>query len=820
MEGTVLLSWLADLAADLGYAQRTLRRSPAFLVTAALSLALGIGANASIFTALDAVLWKPLPVAHPDSLVRFAIARANRGDRNSLPGDLARELRGSGAFSGTFSGTVAFSSDGFSFGYDGRAERIQGEVVSPNFFPFLGLQPWVGEGFSRDVQAGRWAAEAVLSYRFWMRRFGGDPRAVGKVIHINTYPFTIVGVSPPAFHDLQPGYDPDLRMPVMPDGQRLKESAMFTGPLPIGMARLAPGVSMAQAEAITDALFQNFLRTAAGPQIRGAGYRHVRVLPASSGLPGDLVQFQAPLFVLLALVAVVLLIACANLAGLLMARATARRRELVTRASIGASRPRLVRQMLAESLLIAMLGGVLSLPVASWCGAMLQQFLPQGHTPVTIDLRPDVRAFVFTMCLSLLTGLLFGLVPALQATSGDLAGRLKADSATAIGGRHARLRRSLVVAQVAFSVVLLIAAGVFIRTLAKLRVADYHAPADRVLLFTLKPQQEIYTPDRVRALTTELVRRVAELPGVLSAGLAENGPLGSRTDRDFVESPGHDPVQVVSDYVTPGFFDSVGMRRVDGRDFIVGDRQGAPPVAIVNQALARILFPSRNPLGRTLVLSQPKGRAFEIVGVVADAHYYDVRGEPPPGVWFAIGQDTPYMPTLHVRTAGPETAAMIAAVRHEFDAIDKGFPVFNIKTLQVRIEDSLARERMVAVLAGAFGVLALLLAAVGLYGMLAYAVSRRTREIGIRMALGSSAGAVVWLTAREALVLVAAGTLAGIAIAGAAARLLAQYLFGAAPVDFVTLIVAAIAMLFMAGIAAAIPASRASRIDPMAALRQ
>ncbi|HXB70276.1 MAG TPA: ABC transporter permease, partial [Candidatus Acidoferrales bacterium] len=485
------LSWLADLATDLHYAQRTLRRSPGFLLTAASSLALGIGANASIFTALDAVLWKPLPVADPGSLVRFAISRTNRGDRNSLPGDLARDLRGSGAsgtFSGAFSGTLAFSSDGFSFGYDGRAERIQGEVVSPNFFPFLGLQPYLGEGFTRDVQAGRWAAETVLSYRFWMRRFGGDPRAIGKVIRINTYPFTIVGVSPPAFHDLVQGYDPDLRMPVMPDGQRLRESEMLTGPLSIGMARLAPGVSMSQAEAVTDALFQNFLRTTAGPQIRRAGYRHVRVLPAATGLSGDLAQFQAPLFVLLALVGVVLLIACANLAGLLLARATARRRELVTRASIGASRPRLVRQMLAESLLIAALGGVLSLPVASWCGAMLLQFLPQGHTPITVDLRPDGRAFAFTLCLSLLTGVLFGLAPALQATSGDLAGRLKAGSAASAGDGRAKLRRSLVVAQVAFSVVLLIAAGHFIRTLAKLRVTDYHAPADCVLLFTLKPQ--------------------------------------------------------------------------------------------------------------------------------------------------------------------------------------------------------------------------------------------------------------------------------------------------------------------------------------------
>ena len=593
------LSWLKDLGSDLRYAQRTLRRSPGFLLTAALSLALGIGANVSIFAALDAALWKPLPVSAPDNLVRFAISRSNHGDRGSLPSEFAHDLRESRVFSDI----VAFASDGFSFSYDDRAERVQGEVVSPNFFRFFGLEPFLGQGFTPDVQAGRWAAEVVLSYRFWMRRFGGDPRVMGRVIHINTYPFTIVGVSPAAFHDAVQGYEPDLRMPMMPDGQRLKESQMLTGSLSVGMARLARGISIVQAEAATDTLFQNFLRTAASPQLRKTGYRHVRVIHASQGLPGDLVQFRAPLFVLLALVGVVLLIACANLAGLLLARAMMRRRELVIRASIGASRPRLIRQMLAESLLIAMLGGLLSIPVANWSGAMLLGFLPQGHTPLTVDLRPDSRALVFTLCLSLLTAVVFGLMPALRATRGDLAGRLKADSVTAGGDRRGGFRSSLVVVQVAFSVVLLIAAGVFIRTLARLRISDYHAPTDRVLLFTLKPQQEIYTPDHVRALTAELVRRVSEISGVLSAGLAENGPLGSRTDRDSVESPGHGMVEAVSDYVSPGFFDSVGMRRVDGRDFTGGDRQGSPPVTIINQALARLLFPNQNPIGRTLFLS-------------------------------------------------------------------------------------------------------------------------------------------------------------------------------------------------------------------------
>jgi predicted permease len=373
---------------------------------------------------------------------------------------------------------------------------------------------------------------------------------------------------------------------------------------------------------------------------------------------------------------------------------------------------------------------------------------------------------------------------------------------------------------VAFSMVLLIAAGVFIQTLARLRPADYHAPADRVLLFTMKPQQEIYSPDRIRAVSTELVRRISDLPGVASAALAENGPFGSRSSSSLVETPGHEPVQVAIDFVTPRFFDVVGIPRLAGRDFTTADRQGSPLVAIVNQALARSLFANQSPIGRTFLRTNDKTRVYEIVGVVADAHYYDVHTDPPPGAWFAIQQDVPYMPTLHVRTNDADTAAAMAAVRREFDAIDKGFPVFNIKTLEVRMEDSLARERMVAALSVAFGMLALVLAAIGLYGVLAYMVTRRTREIGIRMALGSSARSVLWLTAREALVLVGAGSLAGIAIATVASRVLAQYLFGASPVDPLTLLVSGAVMVGVAGIAVGLPAMRACRIDPLVALRQ
>jgi macrolide transport system ATP-binding/permease protein len=810
--------WLEGVFADLRYAFRGFRRTPAFTLTAIVSLAAGIGANSAIFAALDAVLWKPLPVADPHSLVRFS--------PGALPLAYVDQLRRSGIFADL----ITTAEDGLSFAYDDRAERIEGQVVSPNFFTFLGIEPILGQGFTADVRAGVWSPEAVLSYRFWKRRFGGDPGVVGRIIHLNAYPFTIVGVSPPPFFDLTQGSDPELRVPLLPDGRELSQIRLLSGSMTrsmAAMARLTRTRTVTQAEGAADAQFQEFLRTHGLPTGWTAGYRHLRLLTGSTGGAGQLGQFRAPLFLLLALVTLVLVIACANVANLLLARGTARHRELAVRASIGAGRARLVRQMLAESVLLALCGGALGVVVADWVTTMLVRFLPQGHSHIVIDLHPDVRVLMFSLLLSLITGLLFGVVPALQVTRGDLAASLKADSASSVGSRGAGIRKTLVVSQVAFSLVLLIVAGLFVRTLSNLRPDDFHVRADRVLLFTMKPQRELYDPNRFRQLAAELLHRVTGLPGVQSAALAENGPLGSRDDVSLLEAPGGDSVQAAVDWITPGFFETIGVPRIAGRDFTEGDAQGALPVVIVNAALARALFNNENPIGRTVagrvalgVRPQDRNpRQFTIVGIVADAHYYDVHLPPPPAAWFAIQQDTPYMPTLHVRTATADTNAVMSAVRHEFDALDKGFPVFNIKTLGLRIEDSLSRERMVADISAGFGLLALLLAGVGLYGILAYSVSRRTREIGIRVALGSSTVDIVWLIGREALILVTGGAVVGIAISTLAGHLLARYLFGVSSTDPAALLASAAAMLLIATIAVSIPAYRASRVDPLVALR-
>jgi putative ABC transport system permease protein len=813
---------LRDGLQDLRFCMRMLRRSPGFAAVAVLSLALGIGANSAIFTALDAVLWKPLPVADPHSLVRLAVTRANRDETDFVPAAFADGLSNAGIFADV----ITLVSDGLSFSYDNRAERIIGEVVSPNFFTALGVAPYLGLGFTPEVRAGHWSPEVVLSYRFWQRRFAGDSSVIGRTVQLNSYPFTVVGISPPEFFSVFRGFEPELRLPSLPAGRQLSQIALLgdsPGYSVWMMARLKSGATITQAEAAADIPFQDFLRTMPGPELSRAGYQRLRVLDNARGWMDRLAWFQAPLFTLFALVSIVLLIACANVANLLLVRATARRAELAVRASMGANRSRLLRQMVAESLLLSLLGGALAIVVANWVTPAMLKLLPQGHVDIVINLQPDARAMFFTFALALLTSILFGLAPAIQATRGDLAATLKAGSNASIGeSRRANFRRLLVVSQVALSLMLLIVTGVCLRTVAQLRPAEFQASAGSVFLFTMKPQPEIYTPEMRLLLATELLRRVSELPGMQSVALAENGPFGSRANRGHqIETPGRDPARGDVDWVSPRFFETIGLPLLAGRDFTAADRPGAPPVAIINQSLARELFKNENPLGRSLSFSIGRNRqgACEIVGVVADAHYYDVRQAPRPMAWFTFQEFTPSMPTLHVRSSTPDAAALVAAVRREFDALDKGFPVFNIKTLELRIEDKLAQERIVADFAAAFGVLALLLAAVGLYGVLAYSVSRRTREIGVRMALGATRADVLRMALKESAWLVSAGIAIGAPMALAATRLISSTLFDIGAFDPVATLVAASLLVGVAAVASFIPARRASRIDPMAALR-
>jgi len=518
------------------------------------------------------------------------------------------------------------------------------------------------------------------------------------------------------------------------------------------------------------------------------------------------------------------LIACANVANMLLARAAARARELAVRMSIGADRFRLIRLMLAESLVLSLFAGVLAVVIGNSVAGAFVRFVPQGSFATVLDLRMDVVTVLFVSALSLAACVTFGLAPALRTTRCDLAGMLKADSGASIGDLSSGwFRKLLVASQVAFSLVLLIAAGIFLRTMLHLWPTDFGAHPEHVVLFTMKPQSEIYTPVQRRALIYEMVHLVSEIPGVEATGVAEYGPLGSRLSESptSIEAESGHPVRAQTDWVSTGFFDAAALPHIAGRDFTLSDKPGSPLVVIINQSLAQKLFGNANPLGRSIRLTQDMdARPFEIVGVVGDSRYYDIHSAPQPAVWFTFQEDpAPYMPTLYVRSSRLSTDAMAAAIRRELDALDKGFPIFNVKTFEVGIEESLARERILAYLSGAVGLLALALAGVGLYGILSYSVSLRTREVGIRMALGSSARSVLWMVAREALLLIGVGSLAGITLSVVGWRLLSERMPGVSPIDAQVLIVCAMIMLILAAAAVSIPAIRACRIDPLVALR-
>jgi predicted permease len=814
--------WIEDLASDVRHAFRAHRRHPTFALAVGVSLAIGLGANSAVFTAVDAVFWKRLAIAGPERLVRVSITRSSGDDvYDYIPREYLQQMRDAGVFSDI----VAQTSDGLSLVVDGRAERVMGEAVSPEFFSVFGVKPALGQGFSPEVRSGQWGAEAVLSYRFWQRRFGGDRRAIGRAIRLNAYPFVVVGVLPPSFLDVVQGQDPEVRIPMLPAGRELAEIGLVSGsptyPV-LAMGRLAHGTSATQVETILNARLSEFVRTALDPRINGTRDRwsRVHVSSAARGLTGGLDQIRAPLLALVALAGTVLFISWANVVGMLLAQASTRRRELAARAAIGAGRARLVRQLFAESLLLAFVGGVLAAPFTFATARILPSFLPRGHISLAIDLRPGASVLLFTIVLALATGMIVGFLSAFHATRGDLTRALKADSAAAVGEpRRFSLRRALVGAQVAFSLVLLVVAGLFVRSLSDLRPSGFTKPTDRVLLFTMKFQREQYRSDEARELVDRLRTRMAVLPGVQAVAFAETGPLASRRSTAAVGVVGREPERVSSDWVTPGFFDAVGLRLVAGRDFRSSDSPSASRVVIINATLAHRLFDGAPPIGRTVDVPVPGGgsHAHEVIGVAADVQYHDLHVPPAPTIWFQV--DAPYMPTLHVRTTEANTGRMIAAIMRELDAIDDRFPVFDVKSLDGRIEDALARERMVAALARVFGVLALLLAAVGLYSVLSYSVSRKTREIGLRMALGSSRAAVQRLVIKEAAGPVMAGAAVGVVIALAAGRVIAQKFLGVAAADAAAFGISIAVLGLIAAAAVSIPVFRASRVDPLTALR-
>ncbi len=862
---------------DLRYAWRGLTRSPIFTIVALLSIALGIGANTAIFTLVNEVLLQSLPVKHPEQLVLFTGPRNHYGNNsggNMLSFPMYEDFRDSFVDRGgaaalprvslpvvdqqtagvppLFSGMFARRTVAMNVGVNGQTERVPGELVSGTYFQMLGVGAAAGRLIApEDDRARGGSMVAVLSYDYWRNRFGGDPAIVGRTLTINNYPFVVIGVSQRGFDGVDIGYVPSVRVPIMMkaqitpnwddmDNRRSRWVNVF--------ARRKPGISLEQVKAGLQPFFHSLLEE----EVRQPAFRNASaemrdrflkgqldVLPAAQGRSPIRQQLSQPLWLLMGIVAGVLLIACANVASLLIARAAARQKEIGVRLALGASRSRIVRQLLVESVLLAALGGLLGLVVSAWTTKSLLGFLPTSDTPHVISGALDTRMLLFNFALSLVTGLLFGLVPALRSTKPSLAPTLKDQVGAVIGGgAGVRVRKALVIAQVTVSVLLLIGAGLFIRSLRNLRMLDLGLKTENLIAFNLSPTLSGYTPLRTKQFTKQITERIRTAPGVVAAAFANIGLLEGNEWDSWITVDGYTPKagEVPDPYcnaVSPGYFAAMGIPLLRGRDFDSRDERYDPPrdqdsnapppyrVAIVNESWVKHYFGDRDPIGRHFGFGIDPGTTtpIEVIGVVKDAKYTGVRDEIPEQVFVPfLENDFAGGSVVYVRTTA-EPSVAYGAIRQVVRAIDANVPVYNLRTLEHQIDQSLLNDRLIATLSTAFGVLATLLAVIGLYGVMAYTVARRTREIGVRMALGAVPGHVVWLVMREVLVLVGSGIALGLAAAFGLSRLITSQLYGLTPNDPLTIAGAAAILGVVALLAGYIPARRATRVDPTLALR-
>ena len=788
---------LERFAQDLRYTTRTLRRNPGFAIVVIASLTLGIGANTVIFSLLNAVLLKTLPVSDPQNLV---VLGRQSSPRLSYP--LIERL---GAEKSIFAGVFTYQHYELAMNAGATPNRVRGELVSGGYFHILGVQAWRGRTLTEEDNArGDPHAVAVLGFRLWHDRFGADPDAIGRTIRVNSYPVTIVGVLPREFVGTEVGQSPELWMPIRLMNALTLPGRMLDNPDAIwlpAMGRLAPQVTREQAQAAADALFR---------PLSGDPRQRLVLLPGARGLSKLQQQFSQPLAVLMALVGLVLLIACANAANLLLARAAARRREIAIRIAIGAGRLRIIRQLLTESMVLSLAAGGLGLLFASAVAPALVKMLPAARN---LALEVDWRVAAFCLAACLLTGIGFGLVPALQA-SGAVAPALRE--------RRIGLRQALVVTQVALSMMLLVSAALLVRTLEHLRESGAGFRAARVIQLSLNPRQAGRTPAQTAAFYSTMIERVRALPGVQSASFAGSEQMSGNVGRIDFFPPGYRPrpgedVFSIFEIVDSRFFETMGVRVLEGRDFAARDTRTSPAVAIVNEPMARYFFGNQSAVGRRIGEAGASER--EIVGVVAGTKYRNMRERPPRIIYVPFAQmGQASGRTLYARVEG-DPRRLLADIRGTIQETDRDVPIYNVKMFADQIEDALAQDRITAWLAGAFGLVALALAAIGLYGVTSYGVARRTREIGIRVAIGARQSQVLGMVLRETLVLALAGIALGLAGAVAGVRFIAALLYELSPFDRPAFLFASAVILASAIAAAYLPARRAARIDPQVALR-
>jgi predicted permease len=843
---------------DLRYALRMLRRNPGLTAVAALSLALSIGANTAIFSLLDTALLKMLPVKDPQELVLFKWLSTDKlmwrsHDGSGIESDEATGMKTGTSFSypafeqfrdqnQTLAGVFAFALlRQLNVSVDGRAEIAEGQIVSGGYHTGLGVTAFLGRTLTGEDDSVGAAAAAVISHRYWQRRFNSDPSVIGKIISLNGAAFTIVGVTRPEFFGaLEIDRAPDITVPMVFQPQVRPTSSQLLSDAQNWwlhvMGRLKPGMDERQALADLDLILQQHAVAARSSLQADYDLPRLSLAPGGQGLTQTRSRYARPLVILMAAAGLALLIACLNMANLLLVRAATRRKEIAVRLSLGASRFRLVRQLLTESLLLALIGGALGLFSAYWGKDALLALRAWGRGGMALDLNLDLRALAFTAAMSVLTGILFGLAPALRATRVDLTTELK-DGAGRTASARSRLAKGLVVAQVSLSLLLLIGAGLFVRTLRNLAQIDLGFNRENLLIFRVNPGASGYKGERLTNLYQQMLERIGALPGVRSATLLQNTLLGSGVGGGSIYAQGYDSQpneKLIADtqHVAPNFFDTMEIPILKGRRFTPQENEQAPKVAVINQALARRYFAGRDPIGQHLSIGainyDKSGKMIgsdnppiEIVGLARDSKYNTLRGEIQPCVYLPYRQRQYGISaemTCAVRTAG-DPAAMTVAIRNALQSIDANAPLFGVKTQNGQIAEQMAQPRLFASLSSFFGLLAMALAGIGLYGVMSYTVARRTHEIGIRMALGAKGSDVLRMVMRETTLLVVIGLVIGLAAAFARTRLIESLLFWLTATDTLTIALGALLLLAVAALAGWLPARRAARVDPMVALR-
>jgi predicted permease len=811
---------------DFRYAVRMLVKSPGFTIVAVVSLAFGIAANTAIFSLVNGLLLKPLPGTRPGELIAVFTSDYSGPayGASSYPDFLDFREKNP-----ALEGLAAYAATPVLLETARGAERSFAELVSANYFSLLGMPMAAGRGLlpEEDVPPGAHPV-VVLSQRIWKSRFGEDPGLLGKTVKLNGRPFTVVGIARDGFHGMLRGFGADFWVPagmdavIRPGGDPLSRGnrSFFL------VGRLKPNGTLAQARAgfdlIARRLYQAYPQNWTDLHKRP---RRVTVLPESAArifpaVRGPVLGF---LGLLLTVVGLVLLIACANVANMLLARATVRRREIAVRLSLGAGRGRLMRQLLTESLLLASLAGVAGLLLALWAVDLLMAFQPPLPVPVALDFSVDARVLGFTLMASLFTGVVFGLAPALQASRPDLVPALKDETTSAAGPRRSRTRSIFVVTQVTLSLVLLVGSALFLRSLKNASTLDPGFDPNDIVLLSADLELSGYNEARGRELQDRIRQRAEALPGVVAAAWADRVPLslggGRRGVRieGYQPRPGEDTETSVND-VGPGYFRTLKIPILRGREFTERDTADSPGVVIVNQAFADRYWPGQEPLGRRLTTRGAEGPSMEVVGVVRTGKYNSFGEEPLPFFYQTLSQSYKPDAILHVRTRGDKTA-VLEALRAEARSIDPGLVFFDITMMRDRLGVALFPARVAGVLLGIFGLVALLLSAVGLYGVMSYSSSRRTREIGVRMALGARRADVVQLVVSEGARLAAIGTALGLVVSFVLTRLISGFLYGVSATDPAVFVLAPLVLLSIALLASYIPARRAAHTDPMIALR-